>query len=130
MPKRGKMFAGITRQVVISDETHQFSVRSHSTKTSTLGNWQMRSSVVSSTRRQGESQRTNGMGHPHLLPHATGPPNPPVSRPRQTSRMLVETGAVDTACSTPCAPQGKQSAMDLRNNDMRCSRRCWIRVRP
>ena len=23
MPKRGKMFAGITRQVVISDETHQ-----------------------------------------------------------------------------------------------------------
>jgi hypothetical protein len=23
MPKQGKMFAGITRQVVISDETHQ-----------------------------------------------------------------------------------------------------------
>ena len=23
MPKRGRMFAGITRQVVISDETHQ-----------------------------------------------------------------------------------------------------------
>jgi len=24
IPKQGKMFAGITRQVVISDETHQF----------------------------------------------------------------------------------------------------------
>jgi predicted phage-related endonuclease len=74
MPKRGKMFAGITRQVVISDETHQLlcEVAQHDNKyIGELADEILRRVL---TRRQGESQRTNGMGHPHPLPHATGTP--------------------------------------------------------
>jgi hypothetical protein len=71
MPKRGKMFAGITRQVVISDETHQLlcEVAQHENKyIGELADEILRHIL---TRRQGESQRINGMEHPPL-PHATG----------------------------------------------------------
>jgi len=74
MPKRGKMFEGITRQVVISDETHQLlcAIAQHENKyIGELADEILRRVL---TRRQGESQRTNGMGHPHPLPHATGTP--------------------------------------------------------
>ena len=74
MPKRGKMFVGITRQVVISDETHQLlcEVAQHENKyIGELADEILRRVL---TRRQGESQRTNSMRHPHPLPHATGTP--------------------------------------------------------
>ena len=74
MPKRGKMFAGITRQVVISDETHQLlcEVAQHENKyIGELADEILRRIL---TRRQGESQRTNDMGLPLPLPHATETP--------------------------------------------------------
>ncbi len=74
MPKRGKMFVGITRQVVISDETHQLlcEVAQHENKyIGELADEILRRIL---TRRQGESQRTNDMGLLLPLPHATETP--------------------------------------------------------
>ncbi|MGE3537381.1 MAG: hypothetical protein AB7N91_08080 [Candidatus Tectimicrobiota bacterium] len=71
MPKRGKMFAGITRQVVISDETHQllFEAAQHENKyIGELADEILRSVL---TRRQQEAQRTNGRGYPHPVSPAT-----------------------------------------------------------
>ena len=74
MPKRGKMFVGITRQVVISDETHQLlcEVAQHENKyMGELADEILRRVL---TRRQREFQCANGMGLPLPLPHTMETP--------------------------------------------------------
>ena len=68
MPKREKMFQGVTRQVVISDETHQllYEAAHHEKKyIGELADEILRSAL---TRRQKTSQRTNGVPHRHDIP--------------------------------------------------------------
>jgi hypothetical protein len=71
MPKRGKMFAGITRQVVISDDTHQLLSEAAQHENKYIG--ELADEILRSvlTRRQREFQSTNGPGNHHPLPHAT-----------------------------------------------------------
>jgi len=63
MPKRGKMFAGITRQVVISDETHQLLCEAAQHENKYIG--ELADEILRSVlaRRQQASQRTHGMRH-------------------------------------------------------------------
>jgi len=74
MPKRGKMFAGITRQVVISDETHQLlcKVAQHENKyIGELADEILRRVL---TQQQQGSKGANGMGRPLPMPHAMETP--------------------------------------------------------
>ena len=80
MPKRGKMFAGITRQVVISDETHQLLCEAAQHENKYIGELadELLRSIL--TRQPRESQYTNGRGYGHRLVLGSPPSSPPRSQ--------------------------------------------------
>jgi hypothetical protein len=78
MPKRGEMFAGITRQVVISDETHQLLRAAAQHENKYLGELADEILRHIPTRQPRESQYTNGRRYRHR----PAPVPPPALTPR------------------------------------------------
>jgi hypothetical protein len=81
MPKRGKMFAGITRQVVISDETHRLLSEAAQHENKYIG--ELADEILRRvlTRQPREPQYANGLRYGHR----TAPVPPPSSIPRSQS---------------------------------------------
>jgi hypothetical protein len=105
MPKRGKMFAGITRQVVISDETHQLLCEAAQHENKYLGELadELLRSIL--TRQPRESQYTNGRRYgQHTAPAMVLPPAP---LPRSQTDGVHAGGHSEPELTglTPCLPK-------------------------
>ena len=89
MPKRGKMFAGITRQVVISDETHQLLRAAAQRENKYIG--ELADEILRSilTQQLRKAQYTNGLRYRRRSAQV---PVPPPSSPLRSQRGDVRAG--------------------------------------
>jgi hypothetical protein len=94
MPKRGRMFAGITRQVVISDETHRSLFEAAQDENKYIGELAdelICEALLQRQRRVGRSpQRGRAASPPPALPESRAGSTAPRARPGQEASAPVE----------------------------------------